>query len=521
MSTPALRPAGLLGEHPVVASRRLRDALALAAAGVITTGVSLGIAIEMPKPNYTLVLGGLIGLAFLGLLVMSPRLEWSVAALVFYLGCIAGPLKLIGSTGTVGSALQDVFIIAILLSLLIRSLAGTERWRLAPLSGWVLAFVAVVVLEAFNPKTLNVLKVGAGFREQLQFVPFFIFGYLLLRSKASLRKAFLLIGVLALANGVISTYQSRLSPQQAASWGAGYEMKYEGKASRTFKSEGVNRIRPTGLGDESGTGGSVGIVALAGTLALLAMARRKRGLLLLLCFGSLAAIATSAARIDLVGGVLALVGYAILTATAGRDARRPLRLLAGFLALTLPVGLLFVSVLGTGVFSRYESLLKGGGTSAVSYKEDELKALPAQIAASPFGFGLGTAGPAAGFGGRETELYEGHNVNAETTYNFIFKEVGVPGLIVWAGTMLMLLWLAFSRIHLLADPELKTYLAAVFAPVFAMFFMSFEGPLSQSEILAPFFWFALGVASYWLAGEGFRRARRRMPVPARLQLAAP
>ena len=122
----------------------------------------------------------------------------------------------------------------------------------------MLAFVAVVVLEAFNPKTLNVLKDAAGFREQLQFVPFFIFGWLLVRTKPRLRRMLILLGVIALANGLVATYQTRLSPKQLAAWGEGYAAKFEGKASRVYKAEGVGHVRPTGLGDESGAGGGSG-----------------------------------------------------------------------------------------------------------------------------------------------------------------------------------------------------------------------------------------------------------------------
>ena len=34
----------------------------------------------------------------------------------------------------------------------------------------------------------------------------------------------------------------------------------------------------------------------------------------------------------------------------------------------------------------------------------------------------------------------------------------------------------------------------------AIFFMSFEGPASQSQVLAPFFWFALGVSAVLAGG---------------------
>ena len=69
--------------------------------------------------------------------------------------------------------------------------------------------------------------------------------------------------------------------------------------------------------------------------------------------------------------------------------------------------------------------------------------------------------------------------------------------------------LAFKRIRRIVDPELQIYLAAVFAPIFAMFFMSFEGPVSQNQVLAPFFWFALGIAAYWLPRGRDGRLRGR------------
>jgi len=501
----------------------MQDGLGVTIAGLAAVGIALAIAISMPNPNYAIAIGGIVGVIALLALLLSPRLDITAAGLAFYLGCINGPLKLISSAGTLGSALQDVLIIAILLGVLLRFIASGQRLRLPPLSWWAIAFVAVVLLEALNPKTLNVEKVFAGFRDQLQFVPFFIFGYLLVRSKGALRKAFILLGVIALANGIVSTYQTRLSPTQAATWGSGYAARYTGHLGKTFKSEGVGRVRPTGLGDEAGAGGGSGIIAIAGVLALLAMTRRRRelALLALLLFGCIAAIATSLGRIELVGGLLTVLGYALLTGSAGRKARRPLRYLLVALAVAVPFGVLYVASLGSGTFSRYESLFNGTGTSAASYKENELRGIPTDVEAAPFGFGLGTAGPAASFGGRVTELLEGHNVSAETSWNYIVKEVGLPGLLVWFGTIMAMLIMAFTRVRMLRDTELQTYIAAVFAPVFAIFFMSFEGPASQSEVLGPFFWFALGVAAYWLAGPGWQMARRRHPVSTPMLASSP
>ena len=499
------------GAHPVVLGRRIHDALLLATAGLITLALALLIVVAMPHPNYSLVVGALVGALAVGVFAGSSRLEITVPLLAFYLGCVNGPVKLIVSGGTLTSALQDVLILAICLGLLVRRIVSGRKMTLPPLSGWVLAWVAVVVLEAFNPRTLNLLKVAAGFRQQLEWVPFFFFGYLLVRSKARLRRMFLLLGVIALANGIVSTYQTQLGPAAVASWGPGYSQKLTGKAARVYKSEGVGHVRPTGLGDESGAGGATGLVAVAGLLALLGTSRKRRPALLLLLFGALAATATGLGRLQVVGTVLAVIGYALLTASAGRRARGPLRALLVTFAIALPFLLIFVSSVGEGVFSRYSSLAPSGvTTSTSSYKEDELKQIPKEISVSPFGFGLGTAGPAAGFGGKSTEDVEGHNVNAETTYNFIFKELGLLGILIWPGFVLTILLLAFRRVRLIADAELQVYLAAVFAPVFALFFMAFDGPVSQSEFGGSFVWLAGGIASYWLVGPGWRAARRRI-----------
>ena len=138
MNVPELRlPAPAAGGHPAVAGRRLNDGLVVAGVGLLCVAIALGIAVAMPKPNYALVLGAIVGALSLGALATSPRLDLTVAGLVFFLGCINGPLKLLSSTGRVGSAIQDVMIIAILLGLLVRQVMsdqahhGFRRWR-----GW-------------------------------------------------------------------------------------------------------------------------------------------------------------------------------------------------------------------------------------------------------------------------------------------------------------------------------------------------------------------------------------------------
>jgi hypothetical protein len=517
MSTPHLRLSSPFGDvHPVVLGRRLESFAYAGIAALIPLILAFAITLAMPKPNLPLVLLALLGAIGIIVLVATPRLEYTVAFLAIYLGCINGPLKLIVSAGVLSAAMQDIVMLAVCLGIVLRLLMRRSSVRLPPLSGWVIAFVLVVLIEAFNPNTHGVLKVIAGYRQQLEWFPFFFFGYLLMRSPERFRKAFLLLGVIALANGAVATFQTQLSPKQIASWGPGYEQRVTGKASRTYSGgEGEAHVRPLGLGSDSGFGGGVAIIALPGTLALLSTLKRRRWFAMVLCLGAIAAAATSLGRLQLGGAVLAVVAFALLSMSAGRRLGRPFAALLVLLAVAVPVGAVFVSAVGSGVFSRYASIAPSSAAgTATSYKVSAINQIPHEIVSAPFGFGLATAGSVSGFGGKVTELLEGHGVTSETQANFLVKELGVLGLLVWFGFLLRLILLAFRRLGDIADPELQVYLVATFAPLVAILFMSYDGAVSASPALGPYFWFAGGVASYWLVGPGRALARRRAVAPA-------
>ena len=142
MNAPQMRLPGAAADwHPAVRGRQINEGVAVALAGLGSVGVALGIALAMPKPNYPLVVGGIIGLLALTALVTSPRLELTVGGLVFFLGCLNGPLKLLSSTGRVGSGIQDVLIVAIVVGMAIRHLYSGRpgsclRWRASRSGSW-------------------------------------------------------------------------------------------------------------------------------------------------------------------------------------------------------------------------------------------------------------------------------------------------------------------------------------------------------------------------------------------------
>jgi hypothetical protein len=493
---------------------RIREVLLVATGGSLALVSALAIAVATPKPNVALTLLIALGAVAMVVLVTNSRLEITVTFLALYLGLMDGFVKLGTGGHETASVARDVLIFAVCLGAVLRLIAKRERVSLPPLSGWVLLFVALVVAEAFNPNTHGILKALGGFRQQLEFVPFFFFGYVLMRSKARFRKFFLILGVIALANGVVSTYQTKLSVGQLASWGPGYRELVQGNgvSGRAYVSKGVARVRPPGLGKDAGFSGGVGLIALPCLLALLAAGgRRRRWITMLLCLGALLGVVTGLGRLQVVGAVFAVLAFTLLSASAGRRATRPLLALLGVIGLAIPLGAVLVSVEAPGTFSRYAEIAPENATSAKDTKTTELSKLPHQLLVAPLGVGLATAGAASGFGGKVTEELEGHRVGGETQYNFIGDELGVPGLILWVGLLINMILLAVRRLRYIADVELRIYLAGVFAVLVAYLLMGASGPVSGSSAAGPYFWFAAGLAGYWFLGPG-RRVAATLPV---------
>jgi FtsH-binding integral membrane protein len=519
------RLAGPVGAgHPAVRDRRIQDATALGLTALIPVAIGLGLTLGLPHPNLLLVLGGILAALGVVWLIVYPRLEVTVAVLAVYLLMIDGPVKLGIGGGEATAAVRNVLTLAICLGAVLRLLARRERIQMPPLSAWVLGFVGIVLIEAFNPKTHGLLKILGGFRQQLQWIPFFFFGYALIRSKRRFRQLFVIVGVCALANGIVSSYQTGLSPSQLASWGPGYGAKVtagavggKSSSSRTYFSEGEARVRPLGLGADAGFGGGVGVLALPFTLALFATWRsRRRWIAAVLCLGALVAVVTGLGRLQVVGAALGVIAFAALAAAAGPRMTRAFVAMLAVVVLAVPLGFLFVSAIRPGTFKRYESIEPNKvAETAPTHKASSWEKIPAFLEKAPFGVGLGTVGAASGFGGRITELVEGHTVSAETQYNFIADELGAPGLLLWLGLSVYVIVLTARRLRHTADGDLAICLAGAMAPFIALTLEGFSGPFTTSAASGPYFWFAIGIAAYW-----FGTGRYRNPTVADQPVAA-
>jgi hypothetical protein len=506
-----------------VLDRRIRDLLLAGLAGVVApAAIALGITVEFPNLNVLLVVAIIAGLAGVVALMKSSRLEVTVTLLAIYLGLLDGPVKLGLGAHEVTAAIPDILIGAVCLGAVLRILLSRERVRMPPLSAWVLAFIGTVLIEAFNPKTAGILKVVGGFRQQLQWLPFFVFGYVLMRSKKRLRVFFIIAGVLALANGLVASYQTGVSPASLASWGPGYRELYQpttvagavatkhlAAGARVYASEGEARARPNGLGSDSGFSGGVGDIAFPCSLALLATWRLRRrwvavAFALVFALGSVVGVAAGLGRLQVIGAVLSTASFIGFAALAGRGRKAAVALLT-VAALAIPFGVGYVAVVRSGTFSRYASLESNSTSQIATHKASAYTLIPHQLATVPFGVGLGTTGGVSGFGGIVQNQVEGHVVSAETQYNLLADELGAPGLVVWVALSLLFVVIVARGMRTIRDDELAILLAAACAPFVALIGVGLSGPFEPSAAAGPYFWFAIGIAAYWFAGH------RRIP----------
>lgn len=502
-------PSGL--GHPIVRERRAHDLLAQTLAVVIPAALALALTLAFPGTNVLVVLAAIVGVLAVVALTCSTRLLFTTTVVTIYLLLLDGPVKLGLGGREVTATVPDLLLGAVCLGALLRILARGEPLRAPPLSAWVVAFVGIVLIEAFNPSTPGILKTLAGFRQQLQWVPFFFLGYALLRSKQRLRMLFLVVGVCAVANGVVSTYQTKLSPAQIASWGPGYQQLYQpatlGKSSKLGRVYGGSgeaaHIRPVGLGSDSGFSGGVGMLGLPFGVALLATWRsRRRWVGAVIVFGSAAGVITGLGRLQVVGALLGVVIF-IAFASLGGQAKRPLAALAMVALLALPVGAGYLTLIRSGTFKRYESFENSSAEEIATHKSGAYTLIPHELVTAPFGVGLGTVGAVGGFEGKDTDLLEGHTVSAETQYNLITDELGGPGLILWAALSLYVVALTIRGMRAVrGDPDLTIMLAAAMAPFAAMIITGFSGPFETSAALGPYFWLAIGIAAYWFVERG-------------------
>ncbi|MBV9818428.1 MAG: O-antigen ligase family protein [Solirubrobacterales bacterium] len=500
---------------------RSRRAIATAAGAVLTVLAGLWLAFKAPGYGVPLPLVGVVAVVP-GWLAVTRRTGVALAVVLLYLGLLDGALKL-QSGSTVISLGRDVVLYAAAIGALLHSRAPRRR---PAMTGWIVAWGLVVVVQLANPADRSLAHSIAALRQHLEFVPLFFLGYAVLRDRRSLHALFALLLAVAAINGAVAAYQSTLSPAQLAGWGPGYQQLAEGMDARTFTAaNGKTELRPPGLGSDMGFGGILGAVALPGGVVLLLTYWRRRWLMALIVLGLIGASAgvlTSESRSSVITAVVTLVAMLALTGAGGQAKRAVvgLALIIAFVGVTVVV----VGSFQSTAFDRYSSIAPGRAASTtVQSRASTWGETFTYINDIPLGAGLGTVGPAASkVGGQNSAVY-----NAESQFTFLVVELGIPGLVLFLAFQAALCRTLLRGLRREPDRRVVLLMAGVAAPLFGFAVNWLVGVNTTSPPNAPYLWLAAGIIAWWLvdrprraaAGAGAAPTAIRSTRRSRLELA--
>jgi hypothetical protein len=505
MATTVAAPRRLVG--PEIGGRALGILVGVAVGGICA---ALTLAVHGQSPLRTLAM--LIVVAGTIWFATTRRVAIALALWMLYIGLLDAPLKLTSGSNLV-TFVRDVLLYAICAGVLIRAVVEARSLRFPPLSGWVFAFVGLVLIQLANPADGTLWHSVAGIRQEVEFIPLFFLTAAFVRTKRALWWFVVLLLFIGVANGIASWIQYHETPQQLAAWGPGYAQRVLGTggfqfSGRTFYTASGEFTRPFGLGTDAGEGGVMGAFALAAALALLIGFRGawwKRALVVLCLAGSVIAVYTSQGRAAVIASAICVFAFVILGFTIRG---RRIGAMVGCIGVALALLLIqqFISV-NSSSDTRYTGLTASSLLSTTEHARGvAFAAIPDNVRHYPFGAGLGSVGPAAGVSGAPSDAY---GLNGESEISFLVLETGIPGAVVLIGFTVALAILCVRRIQDEPDRQTRLLLAAVTAPVAGMLALYAVSPLTPSTPVGPYLWGIAGVVSYWCVVRPRERAAAR------------
>ena len=337
-----------------------RVALAIKLAAILLAADGISLLVQKGKAGAVVALGLLAGgLGTLALLSWSlPRL---LLALVAFVSCFEGPLKNLAPTPLIKYVVyvgRDVLLYGGLYLAFRRGELQRIWPRSIPMRGLIVAFLALVAAQLFNPRGFGPVISLLASRPYWEMIPLFFLGYALMTDPerwAPLARVALLCGI---ANGIAAVVEYQKGPEWLAGLGPGYAAMINGNAARIFRdAAGIARLRPPALGADMGFAASMAFFlwpVLLGTWfhpRLRASWPVPLGVLtfLALVVGTL----VSQSRSDILLSPL-MIGAYLLLAARGKVAR--IALTAVTIGVLAGAGVHLASGQFTGVFARYRSV---------------------------------------------------------------------------------------------------------------------------------------------------------------------
>ena len=207
--------------------RGLRQRVAGVIPMALAAVIGIALAYQSPNPSYTGAFAAVGVFAVSAWMLTSAKTHVTLAVLMVYLAVADGVIKnLSGSpNATLG---RDVLLYAIAIGVLLKKIHRKEPFSAPPLTGWIVAFVAVVAVQLVNPADESWSHSLASVRPHLEFVPLFFLGYSVMRSRKRIKAFLIILIAVAAINGVVGLVQFGLSPDAAGQLGPGLRAEDQG-----------------------------------------------------------------------------------------------------------------------------------------------------------------------------------------------------------------------------------------------------------------------------------------------------
>lgn len=380
-----------------------------------------------------------------------------------------------------------------------------------PMFAGVVVLVLLTAVQVLNPASTSLSATVLAMRPHLEWLPFFIFGFVAISSARRLEILGALIVVCAAVNGAVSLYQSGLTPDQLASWGPGYETLLgagpegsRGEARIYVDSSGVDQIRPPGLGADIGSPGILAVMGLPIALSLVLYARQRllrwTGLLGIPLM--IVGLVTCQVRVAVIAAVVACCAYVVLPRPQGGTSSR---LRAFWVAATLALAVVFIGQQGVDL-DRLDSITPDQVfASASSERGGSFSLAVDYVTRYPFGAGLGTAGPGSVTGASRNA----GRLSGENSFAYLIVEIGVAGMLLVLGLLVSTVVLGLRTLKRRRGEPAAAMLAGYLAFLIACSVLWLAGGVTAGPPLAPLIWTIVGVVAAMTAQD--RRTFRPSP----------
>lgn len=420
-----------------------------------------------------------------GALVLSVARVESCLIFLFVVASLEGTIRHYLSYSLAGYVLSDAVLVLIYFNLYLRFCLRKTKGLLprSPMTVPVLIFMALNIIQVFNPLLPSPLAGLAGIKTRVLRIPLYFLGLSMVKDKSNLLRFITAVVIISTLVSSASILQFLLGPQRSAAIGLPY---YQKGATSAFGVEGVGIVlRPVATTTGVASVADYELVGMVFSLGLLLSgAAKRKGLLLWIALVvNVVALLLSFTRLFVIMACLASLLLFVLS-------RRKIYLVAPMAGLAV-FGVYLVSGLTSGLFVERFKTLADPVNLYLGQRWFHIAKMGLYLSCSPFGMGIGRSYGAVPW---VTKWFPGIEIIPWDSYFTVLAgELSLLGLIVLAWILYALFKTGLKTVMHVGDPEIKTLGIAILAYLFTEFIGFWAGGNLDSSPQNLYFWFFPGV----------------------------